>query len=352
MSLITESIIIEAVDRSVVETIEAFVRFRPGFHGDTGIRDYLYHRLMTNLPDNGKYTRAGGGGTLLAQAEWYTELMYRNTGDASSRGRFDIGIPKPEELHLPKPRALVTFECGRNKRAAALLRDVDAIAEHEGPQPGDITKLAREICHKQLPYGYALEFFDGGGYSEAEYLIKRLRERISEPGSDRLRVVVLVCVTGSGPMFTFLPVSWYEGIRLSFREELQRIQDLTCTENALAGPRVPVVAAVPANRVSREDFLFSCSPDASGLIKAIEQRFGPQLKFIFGGNTMTVNRRPGGILLRITKAMNCVSDLDAAVSNELAVRLQRPIRNSRLDIEGTPAFSEAVIAAVARALDK
>ena len=175
MRPITESTIIDAVDRSVVETIEAFVRFRPGFHGDTGIRDYLYHRLMTNLPDNGKYTRAGGEGTLLAQAEWYTELLYCNTGDNSSPGRFDIGIPKPEELHVPKPRALVTFECGRNKRAAALLRDVDAIAEHEGPQPGDITKLAREICHKQLPYGYVLEFFDGGRSSEAEYLIRCLR---------------------------------------------------------------------------------------------------------------------------------------------------------------------------------
>ncbi len=66
MSPITEQIIIQAVDRSVVETIEAFIRFRPGFHGDTGVRDYLYHRLMTNLPDAGTYRRTGGGGTLLA----------------------------------------------------------------------------------------------------------------------------------------------------------------------------------------------------------------------------------------------------------------------------------------------
>jgi len=80
MTHITEPIIIDAVDCSVIETIEAYVRFRPGFHGDTGIRDYLYYRLMTNLPDDGRYTRTDGGGTLLAQAEWYTELMYRNTG--------------------------------------------------------------------------------------------------------------------------------------------------------------------------------------------------------------------------------------------------------------------------------
>jgi hypothetical protein len=132
----TEPIILDAVDCSVVQTIEAFVRFRPGFHGDTGIRDYLYHRLMTNLPDGGIYRRPGGGGTLLAQAEWYTKLNYRRTGKKSSPGRFDIGIPKPDELDLSKPHPLVTFECGRNKKATNLLRDIDAIAEHEGPEPG------------------------------------------------------------------------------------------------------------------------------------------------------------------------------------------------------------------------
>ena len=67
----------QAVDSSIVETVAAFVRFRPGFHGDTGIRDYLYHRLMTNLPDSGTYRRTDGGGTLLAQAEWYTALKMR-----------------------------------------------------------------------------------------------------------------------------------------------------------------------------------------------------------------------------------------------------------------------------------
>jgi len=304
---------------------------------------------MTNLPDNGSYTRADGSGTLLAQAEWYTELMYRNTGDDSSPGRFDIGIPTPGELELPKPHALVAFECGRNKRAAALLHDIDAIAEHEGPQPGDITKLAREICHKQLPYGYALEFFDKGRCAEAEYLIERLRAR---RGSDRLRVVVVVCVPGKGPMLSFLPASWDERIRLRFREEVERIKGLTCTGNTLIGPRPLGIGAVPVNRVTREDFLSSCSVDARDLIKAIEEQFGHQLKFIFGGNTMTVNRRPSGTLLRITKAINCLSDLDSAVSNELAALLHIPTRDSRFDIEGTPAFREAVIAAVARALGK
>jgi hypothetical protein len=299
MKGVTEAIIIDAVDCSVIETIEAFVRFRPGFHGDTGVR--LYYRLMTNLPDDGSYTRTDGVGTLLAQAEWYTELKYRNTGNDSSLGRFDIGIPKPEELDPPRPHALVTFECGRNKRAAALLRDVDATGDHEGPQPGDITKLAREICHKQLPYGYALEFFDKGRCGEAEDLVKRLRGRTSAAGSDCLHVVVVVCVAGRGPMLTFLPASWDEHIRLRFCKEVTRIEGLSCAGTALASPRPLGMGAGPGNRVTREDFLSSCSIDACALIKAIEQHFGTQVKLVFGGNTMTVNRRPSGKLLRITK---------------------------------------------------
>jgi hypothetical protein len=61
------------------------------------------------------------------------------------------------------------------------------------------------------------------------------------------------------------------------------------------------MGAGPGNRVTREDFLSSCSIDACALIKAIEQHFGTQVKLVFGGNTMTVNRRPSGKLLRITK---------------------------------------------------
>jgi hypothetical protein len=89
-----------------------------------------------------------------AQAEWYAVLKYRRKGDNPSPGRFNLGIPNPEELDLPRPHSLVAFECGRNKRAVNLLRDLDAAAEHEGPESADITKLEREIRHAGLPYGY------------------------------------------------------------------------------------------------------------------------------------------------------------------------------------------------------
>ena len=54
---LNREMMVRVAEASIVETIEAFVRFRPGFHGDTGIRDYLYHRLMTGLPNGGTHTR-------------------------------------------------------------------------------------------------------------------------------------------------------------------------------------------------------------------------------------------------------------------------------------------------------
>jgi hypothetical protein len=68
-----------------------------------------------NLPDNGVYFQPEGNGTLLAQAERYATLKYRNEGKDPSPGKFDLGIPKPTEIHRLKPDALVAFECGRNK---------------------------------------------------------------------------------------------------------------------------------------------------------------------------------------------------------------------------------------------
>jgi hypothetical protein len=348
---ITQPSILQAIDRSILETIEAFVRFRPGFHGDTGIRDYLYHRLMTNLPNGGVYERTDGGGTLLAQAEWYTALKYRRTGGESSLGRFDIGIPNPEELDLDRPHPLAAFECGRNKKVASLLSDIDAMADHEGPEPGDITKLAREIRHKDLPFGYALEFFDKGMCSEAEYLIGRLQPRISaEAESNRLHIVVLVYIGDKAPMLTFLPPAWGQRIRLNFEAELERIECLMCVSVGTVMPRRSGMGASRTNRVSREDFLTSCSVEARALIEAVEQRFRGEVKLVFGGNTMTVNRQTRGTLLRIQKAPNCVSQLDPVISEELAALFKRPIQNSKCEISATQDFREAVVKGLDRTL--
>jgi hypothetical protein len=304
---------------------------------------------MTNLPDGGTYSRADGGGTLLAQAEWNTALKYVASTRVKkpTRGRFDLGIPNPAALDLPEPDPLVTFECGRNKKAATLLIDIDAAKEHEGPKPGDITKLARDIRYKDLPYGYALEFYDDAK-GRAEELIRQLQGRISSVESDRLRVVVLVCIGGSRPLLTFFPEAWEKSIRLRFRAELERIEGLTCAQKG--APRSADTGGGHKNRVRREDFLSSCSNEVRALIEAVEQRFRDQVKLVFGGKTMTLNRRPRGRLLRIEKVPNSISDLDPAVSHEVASLLNLPNGQTRFKIDGTQTFREAVITAVGRAL--
>jgi hypothetical protein len=341
--------VVQIAETSIIETIEAFVRFRSGFHGDTGIRDYLYHRLMTRLPGGGTLTHTDGSGTLLAQAEWYTVLKYRKTGSGASRGRFDIGVVDPEDLDSAAPRPLMTFECGRNKHAAHLLRDVDAAAEHEGPTPADISKLAREIIHARLPLGYALEFYDKDP-RKAEQLIDRVREWISTSRCDGIHVVVLSCRGGDKPSLTFLPKSWNEQLRLGFGAELKRIEALSCAWTGVLAGRSARIGEGYTNRVSREEFLSSSSPEARLLINSIERQFHHHVKLVFGGSSMTVNLRPSGKLLRINKVSNIISDFHPAVGHELASPLQDSTTRSTYRIAETKAFLDAVLAGIANAL--
>jgi hypothetical protein len=348
----TSEEIVDAVDRSVIETIEAFIRFRPGFHGDTGIRDYLYHRLMMNLPDSGLHLRPDGDGTLLAQAEWYTTLKYRNKGKASSPGKFDLGIPKPTELDRLKPGALVAFECGRNKKADVLLRDIDAPIDHEGPRSADISKLIREICHKQLPYGYSLQFFDKGGDSDALQLVNRLKERADAPGFERLRAVVLLCATGDKPYLKFLSLSWDQSVRSRFHNEIAQIENLISSAKYPLEPPNRGARKGHSGRVSKETFLSFCSDEARALIQEIGNRLGSDLNLHYGPKTMTVNCRPAGKLMKITPELNCIQDLDSALEHRLHEILQRPVRRLERQIEGTSAYRDAVISALAHALGR
>jgi len=212
--------------------------------------------------------------------------------------------------------------------------------------------LAREISHKNLPYGYALEFYDED-QGEAKELVRRLQRWTSRENSDHLRVVVVVCIGGSRPMLMFLPAAWEERIRLRFRAELERIEGLTCARSGAGTPRTAGTGGRRGNRVTKEDFLSSCSNEARALIEAVEQRFGGQVRLVFGGKTMTVNREPrDSKLLKIEKASDSVCELDPAVSDELAALLHLSVRPTSYRIDGTRAFREAVTTAVGRAFDK
>ena len=244
----------------------------------------------------------------------------------------------------------MTFECGRNKHAAALLGDVGAAAEHEGPAPADITKLAREISHADLPLGYALEFYDEDVW-EAEQLIDRVREWSSTSRCDGLRVVVLTCRGGDNPSLTFLPTSWNERLRLGFGAELKRIEALSCTRTGILTGRSARNGDGHTNRVSREDFLSSSSSEARLLIESIERQFRDQVKLVFGGSTMTVNLRPSGKLLRINKGPNCISDFHPAVGHELALSLHQSTMRSTYRIAEANALLGAVLAGIGKTLN-
>ena len=82
------------------------------------------------------------------------------------------------------------------------------------------------------------------------------------------------------------------------------------------------------------------------------ERFGGLVRLVFGGKTMTINRQPSGMLLRIDNPRNSISDLDPAVGSELAAIRKGPVRNSRCEMEGTHAFREAMVTAIGRILDK
>ena len=204
--------------------------------------------------------------------------------------------------------------------------------------------MAREIQHKDLPYGYALEFYD-----EVEWEAGQLISRLSGAKQERLRVAVLVCMGSSRPVLTLLPAVWEEGLRLRFREELERIEGLTCARNGAGRPRS--AGSARGNRVTRAAFLSSCSIEARALIEAIEQRLCSRVKLVFGGNTMTVNRLPSGTLLQIKKKSNSICDLDPRVSQELAAQLHLSVQQSSYRIDGSPALLEAVVNAVDRTSD-
>jgi hypothetical protein len=272
-----------------------------------------------------------------------------NTGNGASRGRFDIGVADPEELDSAVPRPLMTFECGRNKSASVLLGDVDAAADHEGPSPADITKLAREIKHATLPLGYALEFYDDDR-REAERLTERVREWISTSKCDGLRVVVLSCSSGEKPSVRFLPESWAGRLWLEFAAELKRVESLSCARRGGLTAQVRRTGESHTNRISQEDFLCASSAEARLLIECIERQFHEQLKFVFGGSSMTVNLRPSGKLLRINRSQNTVSDCHPAVTQELAMSLRESTPRSTYRIGKADDFRTAVLAAIGKTL--
>ena len=162
-----EEITLEAVK----DTVTKLLKYPFGFHGDTGIRDYLYARLHVhgderlNLDDP-----RPGHSTLLLQSEHYTRVKYINTGKTGKGARFDIALTLPptesdsiNDRYAENLNALFAFELGKNKALSKVINtdmlkhgnEIDAI-----PGTSDVSKLYFELRHHILRQGWAIEFYD------------------------------------------------------------------------------------------------------------------------------------------------------------------------------------------------
>jgi hypothetical protein len=159
-----ECIFEEITNKAVADTVEKLLKYPFGFHGDTGIRDYLYSRLHFYGGDELDVDDARSGySTLLLQSEHYTTTKY-----GPSEGRFDLALTLPpessetiEDRFAENLRACFAFELGKNKD---LDKVVDPVMAGQSARnmtgTTDLSKLYHELAHHGLKQGWAIEFFD------------------------------------------------------------------------------------------------------------------------------------------------------------------------------------------------
>ncbi len=167
--------------KAVTDTVAKLLKYPFAFHGDTGIRDFLYARLHVH---GGKKIEVDdprpGYSTLLLQAEHYTTFKYKNTGKAGKRARFDLALTLPpksvgsiEERYAEKHVALIAFELGKNKKDVIDPAMFDySVDSHPGTT--DISKLFLDLAHfDDIRQGWAIEFYDSrkiNGISSAKII--------------------------------------------------------------------------------------------------------------------------------------------------------------------------------------
>lgn len=318
-------------DASVAETISMFLRCPCGFHGDTGIQHYLYHRLMANggqgliwPPEDGARSS-----TLLVQSEHCTKLPYCGTGVRPGRGRFDMAFIDPESVDIRNGawssidgKALVAFEVGRNKPIEKL-GEIDAPEDAASPRPGDAAKLVRALRYGKLAVGYLLEFFEPREPGQIAKMAEVLHRRSDEIGENRFRVALAVYRPNGGSGVDLYPTSW--------------AKELGLPSAPLAGPKGPRRPETKhENRVSREVFTERCGPCGADLQTAIHEHFHGGYRLLYGGKNMTVNAGTGNRLLRIGNKKDrhgeCVYQMRPDVENALRKRVPPRFEGNRIVI--------------------
>ena len=186
MSLAERKAFYEEITMNAVgDTVEKLLAYPYGFHGDTGIRDFLYARLHLHggkKLDFDDRERRPGFSTILLQAEAYTRTRWKNTGKKDKEARFDLALTHPprfpdaqEYCHAEKLEALIAFELGKNKALKSVI-DLDMAGRlaGEATRTTDVSKLYRELKHQSLGQGWAIEFYDSRGRSGAPIIKETL----------------------------------------------------------------------------------------------------------------------------------------------------------------------------------
>ena len=193
---------------SVAETVAKLLTYPFGFHGDTGIRDYLYARLHVHGgPRLDADDPRPGYPTLLLQSEHYTVAKYINASETARGARFDLALTRPpdsscelEDRCAERLAALFAFELGKNKSFDKVI-DPEMVDHSVGALTGtsDVSKLYRELALHDLQQGWAIEFYDSRGTSGAATISRALKicQGLEMPVGKRL-VVVFVGFSADG----------------------------------------------------------------------------------------------------------------------------------------------------------
>ena len=214
-------------DKSIEETIKAFFECASGFHGDTGLQHYLYHRIFTNSNSAINWFPSGSSsiGTLLFQSEVYTEMSYKGKkAKKSTPGRFDLAFvlpPANNDFIIPERlKAVIAFDVGRNKRIKAM-GDFRALHDLENPKPGDAAKIIRDLRFGRLQVGYILEFFDWKGpsnYQAAQKIAQELSLYCDEIGQTKCRIAVAAIDREGQPRIWLYPSKWQSDFNPKYKQ--------------------------------------------------------------------------------------------------------------------------------------
>ena len=271
---------------SVGETVAKLLTHPFGFHGDTGIRDYLYARLHVHGGDrlDDDDPRAGYP-TLLLQSEHYTVAKYISGGETARGARFDLALTRPpapscdlEDRCAERLTALFAFELGKNKSFDKVI-DPEMVDHSVASLTGtsDVSKLYRELALHDLQQGWAIEFYDSRGTRGATTISRALEicQGLDLPAGKRL-VVIFVGYSADGAHHVSSNDAAVQTALIEQLGELglEAVSDLRTASSAPARPRAVASPRALESPSGTSGWAAAWQPSAT-----IEEVFGDRAAF-------------------------------------------------------------------------